>query len=113
MITLTDEQKQQIVDAAAADIRAKAIVDATDSLTQWVRRAIASTIENEVRTLVVNEIIPAVKEELILNKAVLIAAAVNAAEEMTMILRTALVENLKKKLETNYQRTAIMKAMFE
>jgi hypothetical protein len=51
-MNLTNEQKQQIIDAAATEIRERATKQAVDSLARWTSSAVSGVIDDEVRALV-------------------------------------------------------------
>jgi hypothetical protein len=109
---LTDEQKQQIVDAAAIEIRERAVKQAVESLANWTSSAVSSAIDDEVRELVKREIVPAVREELMAKRPILIQAAVAAADDMATAIRKAMVDKLTAKLATDYEARQIFKQMF-
>lgn len=111
-VTLTDEQRQAIVDAAIQSIREKAIREATDSLAGWTRSAIAETLDAEVRELIKAEIVPAVKEQILINKAVLVEAAVAAAGDIAEAIRAMLVKRLTEQLSSGYKQAEVVTALF-
>jgi hypothetical protein len=109
---LTDEQKQQIVDAAAAEIRERAVKQAVDGLAHWTSSAVSSAIDDEVRELVKQEIVPAVRDELMAKRPILIQAAVAAAGDMAAAIQKSMVDKLTAKLGSDYEARQIFKQMF-
>lgn len=54
MVELTEEQRKQIVDAAAESIRATAIKDATERLSHYIQDTVHSTINEEVTAVLIS-----------------------------------------------------------
>lgn len=113
MVELTEEQRKQIVDAAAESIRATAIKDATERLSHYIQDTVHSTINEEVTAVLKAEIVPLVQAEIIANKPVLVEAAVLAAHDMAAMLRDAMVNTLTKKLADNWSRKAVLETFFK
>ncbi len=112
MMTLTEDQKAGIVDAAIEQIRAQAIADATGALAGYVRNAVSESLYVEVQAIVQAEIVPALREELLMKKPVLIEGAVMAASTMADQIARAMAESLAKKLETEWGRKGVFEALF-
>jgi hypothetical protein len=113
VLELTDEQKQEIVDAAVAEIRERAKQQAVSGLTGYVQSAVQSAMWEEITAMVRAEVVPAVREHLLLNKAVLIEAATLAAGDMAVAIREAMLKKLTDKLSTEWERNKIVEALFK
>lgn len=111
MMTLTDEQKNEIVLAAAADIRAKTIENVSADLSRWTRQAVVDSIDESIKQMVRDEIMPAVREELMLKKPILVAAAVDAAGAMASAVSEAMVKRVTERLAKDYDANKMFEAM--
>lgn len=109
---LTDEQRQNIVDAAIEQIKTKAIENTVNDLARYTTSTVASVIDKEISEFIKAEIVPSLKEELLKHKATLIDAALVSAEEISKKLSEAMLKKLTDKLSRDYEVSNIFKTMF-
>ena len=96
-----DAIKHSVVDEVKAQIK---------SDLEWSLRQEISAI---VKKFLTEDIAPEIRAALVENKPVILAAVVEAANTMGALLTEGLVAEVKGRMETSYQRSSIIKALFQ
>ena len=109
---LSDEQIQEILEAAKPDILASVKADLTEEVTRAIRHSATVEVEAFAREWIKGNVIPEVEKALIESKGGLVSLGVVLAEETVQALALSTTEALKSKLEKNWERKKIMEALF-
>ena len=88
-----------------------------EEVKQQIKTDLAWSLRHEVQKVVekfiTEDIAPEIRSALVENKPVVLAAVVEAANTMGALLTEGLVAEVKERMEKSYQRSAIVKALFQ
>lgn len=112
-MNLTQEQVQSILKEATPSIVAGLREEVVRQAKWEMNPIISQMIQKEVSEFMTTEIIPIVRQQLVEGKAGLITIAIDSANAITESLAKAMAATLQKKLESSYDRTKILEALFK
>lgn len=112
-MNLTQEDMQEIVKDATANLKAQLTSDLTRRLDAEVTHAAANTIREYVQEWVKENVLPDVEAILIEGKTSLVNTASASANAMCDELSKSMTETLKVKLSKSWDRSKIFEALFK
>lgn len=113
MALLTQEQIEEAVKGMVPDIMKGLKKELTYHAEQHAYRIIKELTQEVVTQWMNEEVIPAMKKELVESKDGIISVAPRFAKVMTDTLVEGMVEDLKKNLEQSWTRNKIFEALFK
>jgi len=108
---LTSEEIQQIVAESGQRVRAKLIDSLDQRVTGAIEEQLKTQIAEEVRRFVESEVLPELRDQLIGERPMIIAAAANSVQLIAATLTAALVTRAEKTLTSDYDARRLLKAL--
>jgi hypothetical protein len=108
---LTQEQINQAVSDAMPDILAGLRKEIAEAAVSQARQSAQFAVQKAVNDWITTNLIPEILTTLSDNKAGLIAMCPKLAEGITMVMTEAFVAEVKKKLESSWERKKIFEAL--
>ena len=109
---LTKEQIDQAVQDIVPDVLRGLKNELRDRALGIARDAALDVVRKEVAAWATENLVPAVRDSLIESKDGIVAVAPTVAKSLVDVLATAMTAELKKKLESSWERKKILEAMF-
>lgn len=111
MSLLTQEQAQELVEAALPEIKESFIASVKEQATRELRHLFAAAVRQEVEKFMAEKVVPEVARALIENEAGILASAAEAAGGIAHELTTCMVGEVAERLK-GHGRRAILKSLF-
>jgi Mg/Co/Ni transporter MgtE len=108
----TEEQQQEILNEALQSAKEKIVEQATSKLSYEIEWAVKSTVSNIVDEWARDELKPALVERLSSEKSQIIEAAMEAGQEIAVVLTKSLVTAASENLSDRYKRGKVLEDLF-
>ena len=103
---------QSLLEESRGQIAAAIVADAKSQLSWTVGRQLAEEIQPLIKEFVAKEIVPELQTRLLEQKSVILEAAAQTAVTVGESVAKRLIADAQNALQSNYQRTKIMEALF-
>lgn len=113
MPAITNEEVQAALDAARPEIIKRLVKEFSDEVQRTVKWEMDKQVAKFVEDFFKTEIIPDMRVALVEEKPILLAAAIEGANQIGAALTQALVDEFKKKVSQSWERGKILEAMFK
>ena len=108
----TEDQVNEILTGAFEQIKSQVIENSINQLEWDIKSRLSEEIKTVVHVFVTEEVMPELRQELILKKSEIVKAGVLAAEDMAQQLASAMAAKFSENLGTSYKRSEILKTLF-
>lgn len=112
-ISLSEEQIQNLIEKSMPDIKKSVVEHVASSMSWTVSDMLATQVREFVTEWVKENILPDLATHLLTNKEMLAGVAKETAPKLAMLFSEAMAENIKKNLESSYNRQQIFEAMLK
>lgn len=109
----TEEQKKAILDEALESAKEEIVKTSIESLSHSIKYAIQRSTADVVSQWFDDEFREELLAHLASNKELILAATVEAGEQMAILLSKSMVEVAAKNFESSYDRRKILEVMFK
>jgi hypothetical protein len=109
---MTEEKLREFLEANKADIEAAVKARAISSLLEEHRWTINGQISDAVNKFVEAEIIPAIRDELVAQKGLILEAAIKSISTISDSLAEGMLKTAAKNVGDDWRRREIIKALF-
>jgi len=112
MLELSSEMIQKLVDEATAAIKSNVVEETKKAIRQSVEYEVAGAVKKMVADYMAQEGAAEFRSALVESNPVLVAAVREASSQMAVMLCEAMVVAFAKRLESEWERKALLQAMF-
>jgi len=113
MLELSPEMIQNLVDEATEAIKSNVVAETKKAIGESVQWQVSAEVKKMVAEYMAKEGAAEFRSALVESNPVLVAAVRNAANKMAAMLCEALVADFQKRLSADYERRAILQAIFK
>ena len=110
---ITAEDLQKLLAEHEDEIRHSVIDEVKTQIKSDLAWSLCQEISAIVKKFLAEDIAPEIRAALVENKPVILAAVVEAANTMGALLTEGMVAEVKERMEKSYQRSSIIKALFQ